>query len=244
MAPAERHRSTGTLRIVLRPASPAASPEPNPSRLAVSGPDRAEAAPITTSPSQRHTIEPGRVAHDLAFADFPNANAAAVAAEKLVPDHSAIDEASLSAASRTSAMSDLESSDGSRLTAVRPVLTPMTGATSLDPNPASGIDAERTVALDSPAKIRRGRGMVALEVTARVNGASVGRVSLLIRDRENISIRLADLLTVLEPAMEPSLFERLSASRASQTHLTLNDLRLAGISVQFDERDRLLFATH
>jgi hypothetical protein len=80
---------------------------------------------------------------------------------------------------------------------------------------------------------------VSLQVSAKVNGAPAGRVSLLIRDSENISVQLSDILPILESAVEPAVFERLSALQG-QAYVTFNDLRAAGLSVRFDAHDRLL----
>lgn len=77
------------------------------------------------------------------------------------------------------------------------------------------------------------------EVNARIDGASVGRVSLLIKDHSNISVRLGDLLSVLKARIDPALYERLSASDAANTYITFNELREEGIAVGFDQYDRL-----
>ncbi len=89
---------------------------------------------------------------------------------------------------------------------------------------------------------RTPRGLT-FAVTARLNGADVGAVSLLIRDGANISVRLADLLGALRPAIEPALYERLSTSQAADDYMTFNELRAAGISVRFDDGDELLLGS-
>lgn len=100
-----------------------------------------------------------------------------------------------------------------------------------DDRPSASDDADKRI--DS----------VSLTVATKLNGAAAGRVSLLIRDDENISVRLADLLAVIEPAVEPDLYSRLSASQAAQGYVTLNALRAAGIAIRFDDSDRLVIGT-
>lgn len=94
-----------------------------------------------------------------------------------------------------------------------------------------------------PKPKRRSITSVALQVSATVNGNAAGPVSLLINDAENIAVRLSDLLAILQPAIEPALYERLSESQAAQAYMTLNELRLSGISARFDDDDRLVLDT-
>ncbi|HEY0958995.1 MAG TPA: hypothetical protein VGE05_06940 [Novosphingobium sp.] len=87
--------------------------------------------------------------------------------------------------------------------------------------------------------VRTSQGLT-FEVSAQVNGTSIGRLPLLIADGENISVRLADLLAAVAPMMSSHVHDRLSASQAAQDYMTFNDLRAAGISVRFDSSDRLV----
>ena len=93
-------------------------------------------------------------------------------------------------------------------------------------------------AQDRAAQDRRARA--AIEIPTKVNGAPVGSLMLQIRDNQSFSIRLADLLEVVEGTMEPALYERLNRSQAAQSYVTLNDLRAAGIAVRFNDEDQLL----
>lgn len=95
----------------------------------------------------------------------------------------------------------------------------------------------------SIGKYHRTPNGLSFAVPARLNGADLGSVSLLIRDGENISVRLGDLLAALKPAIEPAVYERLSTSLAVDDYMTLNELRRAGISVRFDDRDNLLLGS-
>lgn len=87
--------------------------------------------------------------------------------------------------------------------------------------------------------VRTSQGLT-FEVSAQVNGTSIGRLPLLIADGENISVRLADLLAAVAPMMPSHVHDRLSTSQAAQDYMTFNDLRAAGISVRFDSSDRLI----
>ncbi|MCW1430093.1 hypothetical protein [Novosphingobium sp. JCM 18896] len=110
------------------------------------------------------------------------------------------------------------------------------GATAIDPvttddRPSASDDADKRI--DS----------VSLTVATKLNGVTAGRVSLLIRDDENISVRLTDLLAVIESSVDPELYTRLGTSQAAQGYVTLNALRAAGIAIRFDDRDRLVIGT-
>jgi hypothetical protein len=93
---------------------------------------------------------------------------------------------------------------------------------------------------DGVSRYHRTAQGLAFDVATTVNGASVGKVSLLIRDGENISIRLADLLAAVQPAIDPGLYQKLSASQAAQSYMTFNELREAGIAVRFNDNDKLI----
>ena len=71
----------------------------------------------------------------------------------------------------------------------------------------------------------------------------VGKVALLIADGENFSVRLADVLTAVEPIMDKAVYTALSASHSSGEYVTLNTLRESGIAVGFDANDQLIFGT-
>ena len=109
------------------------------------------------------------------------------------------------------------------------------GAAAIDPaaddRPSASDEADQRI--DS----------VSLTVATRLNGAAGGRVSLLIRDDENISVRLSDLLAVIQTEVDPDLYARLGTSQGTQGYVTLNALRAAGIAVRFDDHDRLVIGT-
>lgn len=84
---------------------------------------------------------------------------------------------------------------------------------------------------------------IAFTVPVQLNRSPAGNIALLINDGHNISVRLADILTVLKLAMAQDRFETLSASAAAQEYVTLNDLRAAGIAVTFASDDRLMLGT-
>jgi hypothetical protein len=86
---------------------------------------------------------------------------------------------------------------------------------------------------------RTDRG-IEFEVAAIVNGAPAGKVPLLIADGENISVRLVDVLALIEPLMDKAEFDSLSAARSAGEFVTFNSLRQSGIAVQFDSKDRLI----
>ena len=92
-------------------------------------------------------------------------------------------------------------------------------------------------------KYRRTSQGLTFEVSTSVNGTPAGKVSLLIRDGENISIRLADLLKTLQPSLDPALYQKLSGSQAAQSFVTFNELRASGIAVRFNDNDQLILGT-
>jgi hypothetical protein len=77
------------------------------------------------------------------------------------------------------------------------------------------------------------------DVVARVNGDTAGRLPLLITG-DTISVRLGDVLALLEPMMEPAQFAALSTSNSAGEYVPLNQLRASGIAVRFDARDQLI----
>jgi hypothetical protein len=100
------------------------------------------------------------------------------------------------------------------------------------------IQPEETI-----GKYRRTSQGLAFEVSTSVNGTPMGKVSLLIRDGENISVRLTDLLKTLQPSLDPALYQKLSGSQAAQSFVTFNELRASGIAVRFSDNDQLILGT-
>lgn len=108
---------------------------------------------------------------------------------------------------------------------------------------SAGDAPSRLATAAMPQDKRSEANRVSLDVATRLNGSAAGRVSLLIRDGANISVRLTDLLPILEPAVAPELYARLSGAAAPQGYVDFNALRAAGITVDFDDRDRLVLGT-
>lgn len=86
---------------------------------------------------------------------------------------------------------------------------------------------------------RTGNG-IEFNVPTKINGTMAGNVPLLIADKQNISVKLGEILALIEPMMDKAEFAALSASSSANEFVTLNDLRAAGISVSFDKHDRLV----
>lgn len=114
--------------------------------------------------------------------------------------------------------------------AVAPVIAPPAQALA-----AIG-DAPSGTTIDRVGQTERG---IQFDVAARVNGDTAGKLPLLITG-EAISVRLGDVLALLEPMMEPTQFAALSASSGAGEYVTLNRLRASGIAVRFDARDQLI----
>lgn len=85
---------------------------------------------------------------------------------------------------------------------------------------------------------------IELEVEAVINGAPAGKVPLLIADGENISVRLADILTAIQPLMDPVAYDTLSASKSAGEYVTFNTLRASGIAVSFGSNDQLILGSN
>jgi hypothetical protein len=251
LAPSGTHVSTGTLRIMLSEVGPRA-PVPLPPLPTVAPPASALAAsaidaPGLTSLSGRVTLAPTPAptfgepeeAAELAQASGGQAAGFSAAMEEIT--------ASLSAASTPGARPKPRASaaridDPSVLSgASRP--QPLVTTTADNRDPVSASDRAQMILTDAMTPRKRSMASVTLRVSALVNGASLGRVGLLINDGENISAQLADLLAVLKPEIDAALYERLSSSRAAQGYMTLNELRAAGIRVRFDDKDRLVITT-
>lgn len=231
-------------------AAPAASPAPAPAPLAVAA-TKVQAAPLGTTTRIAPVIRPmipvapQQVAVDRLAAAKGRDMATYSPTRHSVNDSgkpqamSMLGDEDWASLTRSQAAAQTASSAADRSAALQPsrksARAPV-GATAIDPvaaddRPSASDEADQRI--DS----------VSLTVATKLNGVTAGRVSLLIRDDENISVRLADLLSVIEPAVEPDLYSRLSASRAAQGYVTLNDLRAAGIAVRFDDRDRLVIGT-
>lgn len=81
---------------------------------------------------------------------------------------------------------------------------------------------------------------VAFTLPARVNDKPAGSIQLMILDNSNISVNLADILTLLKSKIDPQRYDWLRHAPAAQSNITLNDLRAAGIPVRFGADDELI----
>lgn len=237
----------GALRAPLRDLEAAAPAEPESADLAL---PTAKAAPS------------GAVVHDDAIGqpdkqDLAAARGKAMAtysparyelADSRKPQSiSMVGDEDWAAMTRATATPDTSPSAAERTAALRPPESSprsISGAVPIPLGPSAEEDAPARLApVDTAPAKRPGIARVAFDVAAKVNGTAAGRVSLLIKDGENISVRLADLLGILQPRIEPELYDRLAGAQAAQSYVTFNDLRAAGIAVRFDDRDRLLIGT-
>lgn len=238
----------GALRSPLRDLEAALPPAPEPADLALPA---AKAAPSGTVARDETIGQPDRqdlaAARGKAMATYSPARYE-LADSRKPQSISMVGDDDWAAMARDAATPDPSPSAADRSAALRPQEPsprPISGAVPiLFDAPADEHDARAELAAvdKAPAK-HPGIARVAFDVAAKVNGAAAGRVSLLIQDGENISVRLADLLAVLQARIEPELYDRLAGAPAAQSYVTFNDLRAAGIAVRFDDRDRLLIGT-
>jgi hypothetical protein len=242
--PAERHRGTGTLRLTLADLGSAA---PDPAALAAARPEPEPAVTAARRDLRPHPIGEAEAEARLAAARLADVETYTAAIMEIADSRRLdpapipmVDAASRAAMARIyggegAGAAERSGSDGeARLAALEIPAPAFGGAAPIDPVPArfTGLDP-RPKRLAEP---------VAFTVAARLNGAELGPLPLLIRDDRNISIRLADLLPMLRPAIAPERLAALDGRLAGQTYATFNDLRAAGIAVRFDDRDRLLLA--
>jgi hypothetical protein len=250
LAPSGTHVSTGTLRIMLSEVGPRAH-APLPPLPAIAPPASALAASaidapgltglsgrVALAPTPAPTFGEPEEAAELAQASGGQAAGFSAAMEEITASLSAATPGTRPKPRASAARID----DPSVLSgASRP--QPLVTTTSDNRDPVSASDRAQMILTDAMTPRKRSMASVTLRVSALVNGASLGRVGLLINDGENISAQLADLLAVLKPEIDAALYERLSSSRAAQGYMTLNELRAAGIRVRFDDKDRLVITT-
>jgi hypothetical protein len=202
-------------------------------------------APQQMSPPQRKSATADFVgATGLSDADY----SAAIRTISARPEPRAIpmvDAESRAQLARMNGDDDVAPTSTERLDALQPDRTPapsrslVESAAPRETKPV-GMSPIRMQDDDGVSRYHRTAQGLAFDVATTVNGASVGKVSLLIRDGENISIRLADLLSAVQPAIDPVLYQKLSASQSAQSYMTFNELREAGIAVRFNDNDRLI----
>jgi hypothetical protein len=81
-------------------------------------------------------------------------------------------------------------------------------------------------------------------VAVEINGASFGRAPVLVGSDNHLAIKLGDILTLLEPAMDRATYERLSSSKDADTFISFDRIRAAGIDIRYDTvRDRLILGS-
>ena len=250
--PVLRGGSTGTLRFLMRdlgPAAPAPRPAvPQPIVPEIVAPDGAELAasavdlPILTLGPKLLTPEPTYGEPELAaeLAREPGTATAGFSAtmREISASFSAASGKPHTGAARAGRLAEI--ADG----AFQPSPGQSLATSRADgPDPARTSQRTQMILTEAMTPRKRRVASVSLQVSALVNEAGAGRVSLLINDSENISARLADLLAILKPAIKPELYERLAGSQAAQTYMTFNELREAGSKVRFDAKDRLHITT-
>lgn len=239
MAPVQRRASTGTLRILLRDLGPVAPAAPAPAALAAS----AVPAPPSSVPAAIAAV--GAIAEPDAEADLAKARSGE--GETFSATMREISD-SLAAASppagkeRGAALARIDDLPGLTASATDRSAS-LVGSRPTRPDPVASTERVQMILTEAMKPKKRSVASVSLQVSATVNGAAAGRVSLLINDDENIQILLSDLLAILEPAIDPALYARLSGSEAAEGYMTLNELRAEGIRVRFDDRDRLVLTT-
>lgn len=145
--------------------------------------------------------------------------------------------AELKAMMATEAMRrDRPLTDNPRLVESTPPATPARAPSAMMQAIAPIADTPSATTIDRVGQTGRG---IQFDVVARVNGDAAGRLPLLITG-DAISVRLGDVLALLEPMMEPSQFAALSTSNSAGEYVPLNRLRASGIAVRFDARDQLI----
>lgn len=242
---AQRHLPSATVRIPLPDLDPAPTPAaPEPAALAMVKPER---MPLSAAPVK--IVQPRPISEAEATAKLADARGKDVAtysatvkeiaASRKPAPIAMVDAGTRAAATRMAGTGDFTPSDTSRLASVQSPARAMVGSLPMQPEAIPMIEPERVAMADTGERKSRSIASVSLQVSAKVNGTPAGRVSLLIRDSENISVQLGDILPILESAVEPAIYERISALQG-QNYVTLNDLRAAGLSVRFDAHDHLL----
>lgn len=72
------------------------------------------------------------------------------------------------------------------------------------------------------------------DIAASVNGTVGGKLPLLVDSSDHLSVRLADVLALVRPLMDPQLFADLAASSNAQEYVSFETLRSSGIDVRYD----------
>lgn len=123
----------------------------------------------------------------------------------------------------------------------RPAITPAKAAPRAVPAPRQERAAAGQVA---PGRYRLIENGVEFKIAANIRGIEAGKVSLRVANDGPISVRLGDLLSLVEADIEWSDFERLSSSKSADEYLTFQALRHAGIDVRYDAGgDRLVLGS-
>ena len=117
-----------------------------------------------------------------------------------------------------------------------------------------GVDPRSVRALEPVASAPREIGRryrytdrgLEFEIEAQVRGAPARNISLLIDGNLNtvasaIFVELEDILALVEPIMDRHEFEALRNSSSVHEYVSLNKLRAAGLAIDFDAQDKLVF---
>ena len=73
-----------------------------------------------------------------------------------------------------------------------------------------------------------------MHVPARINGSVTGNLPLHIAADSSISVRLGDLLGLVDGQMDSQLFRHLRESSAANSQVSLADLRAAGMQLRYE----------
>jgi hypothetical protein len=213
----------------------------------------ASASPPTKSMSQGFTDRASNVPAALGIKDSSSGLVANVATEsaittlstQFVPTHFDVNHKQTSPAEATAPyLMDVQTSDAGDAgdAPVAQIATSPVPKIGLAQKLSNSVASRDQSIIDTPrgiSEVRKTSEGVTFAASVAVNGTTVGRLPLLIRDGQNISVRLSDVLETLKPMMDSDLHDSLTGSTASGEYVTLDDLRAAGVSAQFSDDDQL-----
>lgn len=84
------------------------------------------------------------------------------------------------------------------------------------------------------ARYRMADGAVEFAIPTRLDNSELGTLPLRIGQGDAVSVRLGDLLAMLQTRMDAATYDRLSMSSAADEYVDFDALRRAGIAVQYD----------
>jgi hypothetical protein len=74
----------------------------------------------------------------------------------------------------------------------------------------------------------------------KIHGVRVGNIGLLIDSQDELLIGLGSLLDLVRPWIQPEQFGRLRSSPNARGYVSIDELRAAGFSIQFDNASESL----